>query len=190
MDKRIVYTRADGGCSIVTPAPHGRRFVKDMHDGTGKVVFPAGSCLPRKAFTPKGVAGLIRAGLLEDDDAFMARIITGLPADAKEVRVADASEIPTDRTFRDAWRNNGKGRLEVNMPMARELWRDLMRAARAPRLAALDVEYQRADETGDTARKADVARRKQVLRDVTADPRIEASTAPDELKAVWAGVLA
>ena len=153
MDKRIVYTRADGGCSIVTPAPNGKR--------------PG-----------------------ENDAAFLARLIAGLPADTKDVCVVNVNAIPVDRTFRDAWRNNGSGKPEVDMSAARELWRDRMRAARVPKLAALDVEYQRADETGDTARKADVARRKQVLRDVTADPRIEAAATPDELKAVWPEVLA
>ena len=148
MNKRIVYTRADGGCSIVTPAPHGQR------DG-------------------------------ENDDAFLARVLASLPADVRDVRVVDASEIPADRTFRNAWRNNGAGKPEVDMPAARELWRERMRAARAPKLTALDVEYQRADEAGDTTRKAGVAEHKQALRDVTTDPHIEAATTPDELKAVW-----
>jgi len=148
MNKRIIYTRADGGCSVVTPAPNGKR------DG-------------------------------EDDDAFLARLIAGLPADAKDVRVIDANEVPTDRTFRNAWRNNGAGKPEVDMPAARELWRERMRRARAPKLAALDVEYQRADEAADAGRKADVVKRKQTLRDVTDDPRIEAAQTPDELKAVW-----
>ena len=47
------------------------------------------------------------------------------------------------------------------------------------------MDYQRADEAGDTGAKADIAKRKQALRDVTADPAIEAARTPDELRAVW-----
>jgi hypothetical protein len=38
---------------------------------------------------------------------------------------------------------------------------------------------------GDKAKKADVSRAKQALRDVTDDPEIEAATTPEALKAVW-----
>ncbi|MEJ0012348.1 MAG: hypothetical protein WDM94_06895 [Bauldia sp.] len=75
------------------------------------------------------------------------------------------------------------------MDKARAIHCDRMRAARAPRLAALDIAYQRADESGDAAAKAAVAARKQALRDVTADPAIAAAETPDALKAVWPEIL-
>ena len=50
-------------------------------------------------------------------------------------------------------------------------------------MAALDIDYQRADEAADVARKREVVRRKQALRDVTDDPAIEAAQTPEELKA-------
>ena len=43
---------------------------------------------------------------------------------------------------------------------------------------------------GDTVAKAAVAAQKRVLRDVTADPRIDAAKTPDELRAVWPDALA
>jgi len=95
----------------------------------------------------------------------------------------DPSEIPTDRTFRDAWETNGAG-VQVNMPKARELHKTRLRELRAPKMAALDVLYMRADEAGDTAEKQRIATLKQVLRDVTADPRIEAAQTPETLKTV------
>lgn len=168
---RIIYTRADGGCSVVMPAPHGRRFLD------------TGASLPAK-MTADEIAAAVSAGIVESDDAFLKRIMSTLPPDAKNVRVVDASDIPSDRTFRGAWRNNA-GKLHVDMPAARELWRDKMRRARARKLAALDVEYQRADEAGDAGAKQAVSKRKQVLRDVTDMPEIEAAKTPDELKAVW-----
>jgi hypothetical protein len=94
-------------------------------------------------------------------------------------------DIPADRTFRNAWGAD----LAVDMSKAREIHRHRMRAVRAPKLAALDAEYMRADETGDAARKAEIAARKQALRDVTADPGIAAATTPEALQAVWPNAL-
>lgn len=94
-----------------------------------------------------------------------------------------------DRTFRDAWKDGGGGRPGVDMPKAREIQRGRLREARAPLLEALDAEYLRADEAGDQQRKKQVAARKQALRDVTADPRIEAARSPEDLNAVLAEML-
>ena len=77
--------------------------------------------------------------------------------------------------------------ITVNMSKARDLWRDKIRAAREPLLATLDVLYQRTLEAGFDA--SDVVARKQALRDVTADPAIDAAQTLDELKAVWPAIL-
>lgn len=74
--------------------------------------------------------------------------------------------------------------IRVNMDKAREIKRNHLRAERAGRLDALDVAFMRAVEAGDATAQADIAAQKQVLRDVTADPRIEAATTTDELKAL------
>ena len=103
-----------------------------------------------------------------------------LPTDAINPRFVDAADVPVDRTFRNAWEDTGT--ISVNMPKAREIHKDHLRQKRAPLLAALDVEYQRADEKGDTALKAQIAARKQALRDVTKHPAIAAAKTPDELK--------
>lgn len=95
----------------------------------------------------------------------------------------DPSTVPQDRAFRNAWVLAGD-RISTDMPMARAILRDRLRAARAPQLEALDMAYMRADETKDDATKADVAKRKQVLRDVTAHPDIEAAETVDALKAL------
>lgn len=71
----------------------------------------------------------------------------------------------------------------VDMNKARDIHRGALRAAREPILAELDVAYQRADEMGDTAAKAAIAKEKQRLRDVTNDPRIDSAQTPEELKA-------
>ena len=95
-----------------------------------------------------------------------------------DVRDASSISVPQDRTFRGAWQF-GEG-IETDMPKARAIQRDNLRADREPLLAALDVAYMKALETGSGA--ADIAAQKATLRDITSDPRIDAAANPDELK--------
>lgn len=98
-------------------------------------------------------------------------------------QVVDVADLPTDRTFRDAWTLQGEA-VTVDMPKARQVHRQRLRAMRAPRMAALDVDFMRALETADAARQAEIGAAKQALRAVTDDPRIEAARNPAELAAV------
>jgi hypothetical protein len=105
---------------------------------------------------------------------------SSFPQPVKSWRLlAPGEALPEGREFRAAWRD--RGRVEVDMPAAREVHRERLRSLRAPRLAALDAEYLRADEAGDQAAKRAVVKAKQALRDVTADPRIAAAQTPAEL---------
>lgn len=103
------------------------------------------------------------------------------PKSVASWRRIDAADLPTDRAYRGAWVDTGE-RIDHDLPKARELHRERLRALRAPVLAALDVEVVRALEQGRPA--TGVAARKQALRDVTADPRIDAAQTVDELRAV------
>lgn len=71
----------------------------------------------------------------------------------------------------------------VNMTKALEIKKDMIRAERAPLLAALDIEMMRAIESGNSAKQAEIAAKKQALRDVTKDPVLTQAKTPDELKA-------
>lgn len=122
---------------------------------------------------------------IEDMDQVLRKSV---PAGASNMQIVDSESLPADRTFRNAWRA-GNGRIDFDMPTCREIQKDRMRAARAPILKALDVEYLRADEAGDSATKARIVSRKQELRDVTKDPRIESASTPEQLKAVWPSCL-
>lgn len=93
------------------------------------------------------------------------------------------SDIPRDRTYRNAWTFAG-GRIEHDMVKARGIHREKLREQRAPALAALDVDYMRADEAGNPAEKRRIATEKQRLRDATADPRIDAAQTVEALKAI------
>lgn len=104
---------------------------------------------------------------------------SGVPIAWRRVSLTD---FPQDPTFRNAWTDTGK--IEVDMPKAREIHKGNLRALRAPLLAALDIAYIRADEMGDANQKAAIAAKKQALRDVTKDPGIDAATTPEQLNAV------
>ena len=71
--------------------------------------------------------------------------------------------------------------LTVNIPKAKNIWKDKIRVARKPKLEELDVEYQRAQEAGsDTSA---IVTKKQELRDFPA--QVDSATSTDEIKAVW-----
>ena len=69
------------------------------------------------------------------------------------------------------------------MAKAREIHKTNIRTARAPKLAELDVEFQKALETG--ASTTDIVAKKQALRDAPADSGIAAASDADALKAQW-----
>ena len=71
----------------------------------------------------------------------------------------------------------------VDMAKAREIHKANIRAARKEKLEALDVEFQKALETG--ASTTDIVAKKQALRDAPADSGIAAASDTDALKAQW-----
>jgi|TARA_R100000149_G_C5826508_1_gene103746 hypothetical protein len=73
--------------------------------------------------------------------------------------------------------------IKTDMAKARNIHKTKIREAREPKLAALDVEFQKALETG--ASTTDIIAKKQVLRDAPADSAIENATTEAELKAQW-----
>jgi hypothetical protein len=73
--------------------------------------------------------------------------------------------------------------ITINLNKAKEIKKDMVRAERAPMLAALDVEFQRALEAGNTGKQAEIVAKKQVLRDATAHTSIVNATTVEQLKA-------
>ena len=71
----------------------------------------------------------------------------------------------------------------IDMAKAREIHKTNIRNARTPKLAELDIEFQKALETG--ASTTDIVSKKQALRDAPADSAIDAATTDAELKAQW-----
>ena len=73
--------------------------------------------------------------------------------------------------------------IKTDMAKAKEIHKTNIRNARAPKLAELDVEFQKALETG--ASTTDIVAKKQALRDAPADSAIAAASDTDALKAQW-----
>ena len=71
----------------------------------------------------------------------------------------------------------------IDMAKAREIHKTNIRSARAPKLAELDIEFQKALETG--ASTTDIVAKKQALRDAPADSGITAASDETALKAQW-----
>ena len=71
----------------------------------------------------------------------------------------------------------------INMAKAKEIHRSKIREARTPKLAELDVEFQKALET--SADTSAIIAKKQALRDAPADSAIDAATDEAGLKAKW-----
>lgn len=122
------------------------------------------------------------------EDEALERSKKDIPIDATDVQIVEETAVPADRTFRDAW-VSCVGGCRVDMPKARNVHRNRLRMLRAPLLAKLDVDYMKAQERGDAATAAAIAKKKQALRDVTVDPAIDAAATPEALAAVMPAAL-
>ena len=71
----------------------------------------------------------------------------------------------------------------VDMAKAREIHKTNISTAREPKLAELDVEFNKALETGSST--TDIVAKKQASRDAPGDSEIEAASDTDALKAQW-----
>ncbi len=71
----------------------------------------------------------------------------------------------------------------IDMAKAKEIHKHKIRLARKLKLEELDIEFQKALETG--ASTTDIVSKKQALRDAPADSGIASANTEAELKAQW-----
>ena len=95
--------------------------------------------------------------------------------------IVDTSALPTANDFFDAW-ELADGVVTVSLAKATEITKKRLRSEREPLLAAQDVAFQRALESG--ADTTAIVAEKQRLRDIT---NFSATTL-DELRSLKAGV--
>ena len=73
--------------------------------------------------------------------------------------------------------------IKTDMAKAKEIHKAYIRSARTPKLAELDIEFQKAQET--SADTSVIVAKKNALRDAPADSAIDAATDEAGLKAQW-----
>jgi hypothetical protein len=120
-----------------------------------------------------------REGETEDD--FVERIkAKDVPADATNVAVVDTVDLPYRGRLRNAWRQAGAVAPHMDMAEARAVHLGHLRQKRNRLLAELDVAFIRAVETGDAGAQAEIARKKQWLRDMPqhVQPELDAIADP------------
>ena len=148
------------------------RIIWENADGTTSVLNPVLTCInpaTGKNFTIEEIAA------------------KDVPAGITTYSIVDNSVLPSDRNFRNAWKATGLGNTTAtvgeDIAAARELHKTNIRNARTPKLAALDVEFQKAQET--SAGITTIAANKQALRDAPAASGIATAANTTELKAQW-----
>lgn len=94
--------------------------------------------------------------------------------------IVDNDSLPNaDVDFFDAWELANES-VMVNLSKAQQITKDRLRRERAPLMAALDVQFQRALETG--ADTTAIVAEKQRLRDIT--KLADAAASLDELRTI------
>jgi hypothetical protein len=103
--------------------------------------------------------------------------------EGKGARIVNISDLPRDDDFYNAWEMDSTS-VTVNLDKAKELTKKRLRAEREPLLAAQDVAFQRALESG--VNTTAIVAEKQRLRDITG--LVDAVTTLEGLRAIKAGV--
>ena len=118
----------------------------------------------------------------ESEADYLARIkARAVPANATGTFECDETEIPQNRTFRAAWRLDGR-KIAVDMPIARAIKMDRIRAERNRRLEATDKDVAKLD---GAPLSVELRGNRQALREVPqkAGPALEAIESAAALEA-------
>jgi len=104
--------------------------------------------------------------------------------DGKSIDIADASSMPSDRYFRNAWTLSGTV-ISEDLATAKTMFKDKIREVRKPLLEAQDVAYMKALESGSSSAQTTAKNEKTKLRDAPAASAITNAKTIAELKAAW-----
>jgi hypothetical protein len=125
-----------------------------------------------------GVSTCIPTGEISIDAVMTKDVPSG-----KGARIVNLTDLPRDNDFYDAWEMDATS-VTVNLDKAKEITKKRLRAEREPLLAAQDVAFQRALESG--VNTTTIVAEKQRLRDITS--LVDAVTTLEGLRAIKAGV--
>ena len=108
--------------------------------------------------------------------------------DKNHVTSIEASGVtkPSDRYFRNAWvLNSDRDVITEDLATAKTIFKDKIREVRKPLLDALDVDYMKALEEGDSSAQTTAKNKKKALRDAPAASAITNASNITQLKAAW-----
>lgn len=114
------------------------------------------------------------AGYIKDKDGVLSNALD------------EGVTVPSDRNFRDSWVLNGNRKvITEDLATAKTLFKEKIREVRKPLLEALDVDYMKALEAGNSSAQTTAKNKKQALRDAPAASAITNASNITELKAAW-----
>lgn len=118
-----------------------------------------------------------------DDGGTLQNIIDkNVPAGLTH-QIIDTVNIPSDRTFRDAWKKSPDKIIDVDMPKARVIHMGRIRLVRDKELEKMDREIERDRDNGVNVTAKQNARQK--LRDIPQTFDLELFKTPQALKNAW-----
>lgn len=133
-----------------------KRIVFKNNDGTCGIIVPSDDSI--------------------DDDGLKKLAEKDVPK-GLEWRIVSVKNIPSDRTFRNAWTDdNATNTVDVDMHKARNIHMTNIRLKRNKKLQELDIE---------TMRGKDVQSKKQVLRDLPKKTDLSKAKTPEDLMKIW-----
>lgn len=142
-----------------------KRIIFQNLDGTVGIIIPSQEALDKYGIT--------------------AIAIKDVPANLP-YKIADATEIPSDRTFRGAWELSADTFFDIitNINKAKEITHETRRNVRAKEFAPLDQEIN--ISIANVAKVAEVEAQRQAIRDkyATIKNSIDACSTADKLKAI------
>ena len=97
--------------------------------------------------------------------------------------ILDKADVPTDDTYWEAVNYSPSNGFTWDIAKSKEIQKGMIRTAREPKLQELDVQFQRALESG--ASTSSIVTQKQALRDATASTALANATTIAEIKASW-----
>lgn len=100
MTKRIIYSTDDGGVAVIVPAPEARKQVLVSDAVIKTVLVPATEEVPEHEEQRVVTPAVYRD---ETDDEFAFWVAAKDVPKGKPFKIVDVADVPSDRTFRNAW---------------------------------------------------------------------------------------
>lgn len=123
-------------------------------------------------------------GIICPAEGFLNFFVEKLKSQNTEYLIVDNIDIDND--YFNAYEFDAETGSKLNIDKAKYIHLDKFRAARTSLLAALDVDFMRAVESGNTNLQKEIAFKKQALRDVT---KTDLPNTLEEIKATWPEIL-